>query len=169
MLHEWRQIIILEEQQCARQIATKEHELTTCSKEEENHKASATEDKEHKNNPKIKKEHEDNTKEELHQKASFSDMETDDEASWVEEGVDLRGHSQLEEDSWVEDGVDLRGHSQVEEDSRVQNGEDSHGCSQVKGDDFQDKVNELILLYFLHTKMFCGVPNVRLLGCNSMI
>ena len=147
MLHEWRQII-LEEQQCARQIATKEHELTTCSKEEENHKASATEDKEHKNNPKVKKEHEDNTKEELHQKASFSDMETDDEASWVEEGVDLRGHSQLEEDSWVEDGVDLRGHSQVEEDSRVQNGEDSHGCSQVKGDDFQDKVNELIIALF---------------------
>jgi len=148
MLHEWRQIIILEEQQCARQIATKEHELTTCSKEEENHKASATEDKEHKNNPKVKKEHEDNTKEELHQKASFSDMETDDEASWVEEGVDLRGHSQLEEDSWVEDGVDLRGHSQVEEDSRVQNGEDSHGCSQVEGDDFQDKVNELIIALF---------------------
>ena len=148
MLHEWRQIIILVEQQCARQIATKEHELTTCSKEEENHKASATEDKEHKNNPKVKKEHEDNTKEELHQKASFSDMETDDEASWVEEGVDLRGHSQLEEDSWVEDGVDLRGHSQVEEDSRVQNGEDSHGCSQVKGDDFQDKVNELIIALF---------------------
>jgi len=130
MLHEWRQIIILEEQQCARQIATKEHELTTCSKEEENHKASATEDKEHKNNPKVKKEHEDNTKEELHQKASFSDMETDDEASWVEEGVDLRGHSQVEEDSWVQDG------------------EDSHGCSHVEGDDFKDKVNDLIIAFF---------------------
>ena len=130
MLHEWRQIIILEEQQCARQIATKEHELTTCSKEEENHKASATEDKEHKNNPKVKKEHEDNTKEELHQKASFSDMETDDEASWVEDGVDLRGHSQVEEDSWVQDG------------------EDSHGCSHVEGDDFKDKVNDLIITLF---------------------
>jgi hypothetical protein len=29
-----------------------------------------------------------NTKEELHHKASFSGMETDDEASWVEDGVD---------------------------------------------------------------------------------
>jgi len=90
MLHEWRQII-LEEQQCARQIATKEQkELAACSKEEKDYKASAKEDKEHKDNLKVEKEHEDSTKEELHHKASFSDMETDGEASWVEDGVDLR-------------------------------------------------------------------------------
>ena len=64
--------------------------LTTCSKEEKDHKAGAKEDKEHKDNPKVEKEHEDSTKEELHHKASFSDMETDGEASWVEDGVDLR-------------------------------------------------------------------------------
>ena len=123
MLHEWRQIILVEEQQCASQIATKEHKgLTACSKEEKDHKASAKEDKEHKDNPKVEKEHEDSTKEELHQNASFFDMETDDEASWVQYGVDLRGHSQVEEDSWVQDG------------------EDSHGCSHMEGDDFKDKV-----------------------------
>ena len=82
MLHEWRQIILVEEQQCARQIATKEHKgLMACSKEEKDHKASAKEDKEHKDNPKVEKEHEDSTKEELHQNTSFFDMETDDEAS----------------------------------------------------------------------------------------
>ena len=32
------------------------------------------------------------------QKASISDMSTDDEASWVHDGVDLRGHSQVESD-----------------------------------------------------------------------
>ena len=112
MLHEWRQII-LEEQQCARQIATKEQkELAACSKEEKDYKASAKEDKEHKDNLKVEKEHEDSTKEELHHKASFSDMETDDEASWVEDGVD------------------------------------SHGCSLVEGDDFKDKVNDLIIALF---------------------
>jgi hypothetical protein len=94
----------------------------------------AKEDKEHKDNPKVtpkvEKEHEDNTKEDLHHKASFSDMETDDEASWVENGVDLCGHSQVEEDNWVQDG------------------EDSHGCPHVEGDDFKDKVNDLIIAFF---------------------
>jgi hypothetical protein len=32
------------------------------------------------------------------QKATISDMSTDDEASWVLDGVDLRGHSQVESD-----------------------------------------------------------------------
>jgi hypothetical protein len=96
MLHEWRQIILLEEQQCGKQIATKgQKELMVCSKEEKDHKASAKEDTEHNDNPKVEKGHEDSTKEDLHHKASFSDMETDDEASWVEDGVDLRGHSQV--------------------------------------------------------------------------
>jgi hypothetical protein len=66
----------VEEQQCARQTATK-----TCSKEEKYHTASAKEDKDHEDNSKVEKEHEDSTKEELHHKSSFSDMETDDEAS----------------------------------------------------------------------------------------
>ena len=87
MLHEWRQIILVEEQQCVRQIATKEQKgLMACSKEEKDH-------------PKVEKEHEDNTKVELHHKASFFDMKTNDEASWVEDCVDLRGHSQVEVDS----------------------------------------------------------------------
>jgi hypothetical protein len=83
-----------------------------CSKEEEDHTANAKEDKENKDNSKVEKEHEDNTKEELHHKASFSNMETDDEASWV------------------------------------QDGEDSHNCSHVEGDDFKDKVNDLIIAFF---------------------
>lgn len=65
---------------------------------------------------------EDTEHEELCQRASFSDLETDDEASWVEDGVDLRGHLQVDEDSWV------------------QNGEESHGYSHVESDDFKDKV-----------------------------
>jgi hypothetical protein len=130
MLHEWRQIILVEEQQYARQIATKEQEeVTTCSKEEKDRTASAKEDKENKDNSKVEKEYEDNTKE-LHHKASFSNMETDDEVSWVEDGVDLRGHSQVEGDSWVQDG------------------EDSHSCSHMEGDDFKDKVNDLIIAFF---------------------
>lgn len=54
---------------------------------------------------------EDTEHEELCQRASFSDLETDDEASWV-----------VDEDSWV------------------QNGEESHGYSHVESDDFKDKV-----------------------------
>lgn len=54
---------------------------------------------------------EDKEHEELCQRASFSDLETDDEASWV-----------VDEDSWV------------------QNGEESHGYSHVESDDFKDKV-----------------------------
>jgi len=86
--------------------------------------------KEEKDHPKVEKEHEDNTKVELHHKASFFDMKTNDEASWVEDCVDLRGHSQVEADSWVQDD------------------EDSYGCSHVEGDDFKDKVNDLIIAFF---------------------
>jgi hypothetical protein len=73
---------------------------------------------------------EDKEHEELCQRASFSDLETDDEASWVVDGVDLRGHLQVDEDSWV------------------QNGEESHGYSHVESDDFKDKVNELVIDLF---------------------
>ena len=134
MLHEWRQII-LEEQQCAWQIATKgQKELTAQSKEENDHKASAKEDIEHKDNHKVEKEHEDSTKEELHQNASFFDMETDDEASWVEDGVD------------------------------------SHGCSLVEGDDFKDKVNDLIIAFFpAYRDVLQSAKHQRLLDYNSMI
>jgi hypothetical protein len=62
---------------------------------------------------------EDKEHEELCQRASFSDLETDDEASWV-----------VDEDSWV------------------QNGEESHGYSHVESDDFKDKVNELVIDLF---------------------
>jgi hypothetical protein len=61
----------------------------------------------------------------------------------------------------VEDGVDLRGHSQVEEDSWVQDGEDSHGCSHVEGDDFKDKVNDLIIAFFLAYGDVLRSANVR--------
>lgn len=71
-----------EEHQCARQIATKEQkEVTTWSKEDNDHKGSAKEDKEHKDNPKVEKEYEDSTKEEFHHNANFSNMKTEDEAS----------------------------------------------------------------------------------------
>ena len=36
----------------------------------------------------------------------------------------------------------------MEEDSWVQDGEDSHGYSHVEGDDFKDKVNDLIIAFF---------------------
>ena len=39
-------------------------------------------------------------KELLDHKASFSDIETDDETCWFQDGVDLRGHSQLEDDDF---------------------------------------------------------------------
>ena len=43
----------------------------------------------------------------------------------------------------------------------MQDGEDSHGYSNVEGDDFKDKVNDLIIAFFMHTEMFCGVANIR--------
>lgn len=42
------------------------------------------------------------TGKELDHRASFSDIETDDEACWVQDGVDLRGHSQVEDDDFNE-------------------------------------------------------------------
>ena len=36
----------------------------------------------------------------------------------------------------------------MEEDNWVKDGEDSHGCSHVEGDDFKDKVNDLIIAFF---------------------
>jgi hypothetical protein len=44
----------------------------------------------------------DTGKEELDHRASFFDIETDDEACWVQDGVDLRGHSQVEDDDFNE-------------------------------------------------------------------
>ncbi|XP_021319525.1 uncharacterized protein LOC8056041 isoform X1 [Sorghum bicolor] len=45
------------------------------------------------------------TGKELDHRASFSDIETDDEACWVQDGVDLRGHSQVEDDDFNEQGL----------------------------------------------------------------
>ncbi|CAD6219662.1 unnamed protein product [Miscanthus lutarioriparius] len=42
----------------------------------------------------------DTSKELLDHKASFSDIEIDDETCWFQDGVDLRGHSQVEDDDF---------------------------------------------------------------------
>ncbi|RLM61816.1 hypothetical protein C2845_PM14G08970 [Panicum miliaceum] len=44
-------------------------------------------------------------KEELDHMASFSDIETNDEACSFQDGVDLRGHSQVEDDDFNEQGL----------------------------------------------------------------
>ncbi|RLM55839.1 hypothetical protein C2845_PM10G19320 [Panicum miliaceum] len=44
-------------------------------------------------------------KEELDHMASFSDIETDDEACSFQDGVDLRGHSQMQDDGFNERGL----------------------------------------------------------------
>ena len=49
----------------------------------------------------------DTSKEEVDHKASFSDLETDDEGCWFQDGVDLRGHSQLEDDDLNEQVTDM--------------------------------------------------------------
>jgi hypothetical protein len=41
-------------------------------------------------------------KEDVDHKSSFSDIETDDESCWFQDGVDLRGHSQVEDDDFNE-------------------------------------------------------------------
>jgi len=95
MLHEWCQLILSQEQEQehGRQIVTKEEkDPKTWSKEEEQQDTS----KQMLENNRGKEDMEQNLspKYELgDQKASISDMSTDDEASWVHDGVDLRGHS----------------------------------------------------------------------------
>ena len=49
----------------------------------------------------------DTSKEEVDHKASFSDLETYDEGCWFQDGVDLRGHSQLEDDDLNEQVTDM--------------------------------------------------------------
>lgn len=46
-------------------------------------------------------------KEELDHMASFSDIENDDEACSFQDGVDLRGHSQVEDDDFNEQVTDM--------------------------------------------------------------
>ena len=45
-------------------------------------------------------------KEEMARVANFSDIETDDEACWFQNGVDLRGYSQVEDDDFNEQVTD---------------------------------------------------------------
>ncbi|CAN6241348.1 unnamed protein product [Urochloa humidicola] len=62
-------------------------------------------EKEEPDNVKMEKEEPDNVKlekEELDHMVSFSDMETDDEGCLFQDGVDLRGHSQVEDDDFNE-------------------------------------------------------------------
>lgn len=90
MLHEWRRII--SDQEFPREIQSNEvKELEECSKEDNKQKDSANEGMQQKTY--AKEELEDN-------KCSFSDLSTDDEASWVKDGVDLRGHSQVDDDDF---------------------------------------------------------------------
>jgi len=49
----------------------------------------------------------DTSKEEVDHKASFSDLETDDEGCWFQDGVDLRGHSQVQDDDLNEQVTDM--------------------------------------------------------------
>jgi len=49
----------------------------------------------------------DTSKEEVDHKASFSDLETDDEGCWFQDGVDLRGHSQVQDDNLNEQVTDM--------------------------------------------------------------
>jgi len=101
MLHEWYQLILSQEQEqeCARQIVTKEEkDPKTWSKEEKEQQDTS---KQMLENNRGKEDMEQNLspKYELgDQKASISDMSMDDETSWVHDGVDLRGHSQVESD-----------------------------------------------------------------------
>lgn len=101
MLHEWKQLILSQEQEQerARQLVTKEErDPKTWSKEEKEQQDTS---KQMLKNNRGKEDMEQNLspKDELgDQKASISDVSTDDEASWVHDGVDLRGHSQVESD-----------------------------------------------------------------------
>lgn len=91
MFHEWRQIILEHEQECA--------------KEEMLHKDTGKEERHQQDNVKEEEQQQDNVKEEIQRKddkPSISDMSTDDEASWVQDGVDLRGYSQVEDDNFDE-------------------------------------------------------------------
>jgi len=49
----------------------------------------------------------DTSKEEVDHKASFSDLETNDEGCWFQDGVDLRGHSQVQDDDLNEQVTDM--------------------------------------------------------------
>jgi hypothetical protein len=101
MLQEWKLVILSQEQEqeCARQIVTKEEkDPKTWSKEEKEQQDTS---KQMLENNRGKEDMEQNLspKEELgDQKASISDMSMDDEATWVHDGVDLHGHSQVESD-----------------------------------------------------------------------
>jgi hypothetical protein len=95
MLHDWRQIIFDEEKESAKV------EMDNKKLQKESAKVEMDRNKLDKESAKVQI---DSVKleEELVHVANFSDLETDDEAWWLQDSVDLRGYSQVEDDEFNE-------------------------------------------------------------------
>lgn len=128
MLHQWRQIVFEVEQE--KEISKVDMEsnklhMDNVKFEKESGKLEMDSDKLEKERAKLEvdsvklemesekldmscaKVQMDTSKEEVDHKASFSDLETDDEGCWFQDGVDLRGHSQVEDDDLNEQVTDM--------------------------------------------------------------